>query len=44
MISEDKIIEIFCKIDDFMKEYDQVIEKFSLSTPNKAKKETESQK
>ena len=38
MISEDKIIEIFCKIDDFMKEYDQVIEKFSLSTPNKAKK------
>ena len=38
MISEDKIIEIFCKIDDFMKEYDQIVEQYSLSTLNRVKK------
>jgi hypothetical protein len=38
MISDDKIIEIFCKIDDFMKEYDQIIEEYSLSTSNNVKK------
>jgi len=38
MISEDKIIEIFCKIDDFMKEYDQIIDKYSLSHSNNVKK------
>jgi hypothetical protein len=39
MISDDKIIEIFCKIDDFMKEYDQIIEEYSLSTPNNVRKQ-----
>jgi len=30
MISDDKIIEIFCKIDDFMKEYDEILDKYGL--------------
>ena len=31
MILDDKIIEIFCKVDDFAKEYYQIIEKNSIS-------------
>ena len=38
MISDDKIIEIFCKIDDFMKEYDKIVNKYSLSNSNNIKK------
>jgi len=38
MVSEDKIIEIFCKIDDFMKEYDKIIDKYSVAGSNKVKK------
>jgi len=30
MISDDKIIEIFCEIDDFMKEYDEILDKYGL--------------
>jgi len=30
MDSNDKIIEFFCKIDDFMKEYDKIVEKHGL--------------
>lgn len=38
MVSDDKIIEIFCEIDDFMKEYDKIIDKYSLPHSNKVKK------
>ena len=31
MISDTKIIEIFCKLDDFSKEYNTVIRKNSIS-------------
>jgi len=37
MISDDKIIEIFCKIDNFMKEYDKIIDKYGLEE-SKSKK------
>ncbi len=38
MSSDDKIIEIFCDIDDFMKEYDETIEKFSLTESKSVKR------
>lgn len=38
MLTDDKIIELFCKIDDFMKEYDQTIALNSLSSANVIKR------
>ena len=38
MISDTKIIEIFCKLDDFFKEYDAVIVKNSISDGSTIKK------
>ncbi len=38
MITDDKIIELFCKIDDFMKEYEQTISSNSLPEPNLIKR------
>lgn len=38
MISTDKITEIFCLIDDFTKEFDQIIAKSSISEDNSKKK------
>ena len=37
MISDDKIIEIFCEIDDFMLEYDAVVEKAGIKTNKSVK-------
>lgn len=34
MISEDKIIEIYCELDDFMKEFSAVIENYSVQSTN----------
>ena len=38
MISDAKIIEIFCKLDDFSKEYDAVISKNSISDGSNIKR------
>lgn len=38
MISDSKIIEIFCHLDDFMQEYDQVIAQAGLSTSQTRKR------
>lgn len=38
MIFEDKIIEVFCELDDFNKEYQTVITKNSLCTGSNPKK------
>lgn len=38
MITDDKIIELFCKIDDFMKEYEKTITSNSLSDPSLIKR------
>ena len=37
MITDSKIIEIFCLLDDFSKEYNILITKNSLVDPNKKK-------
>ena len=37
MITDNKIIEIFCLLDDFSKEYNTLVEKNSLLEPNKRK-------
>jgi hypothetical protein len=44
MISDPKIIEIFCNIDDFMKEFDEVLTKNSISDTSLSKNVTENQK
>ncbi|PRM91275.1 IS982 family transposase, partial [Aliarcobacter cryaerophilus] len=38
MISDTKIIEIFCNLDDFMKEFETVLIKNSISESSKVKK------
>jgi hypothetical protein len=38
MISDSKIIEIFCQLDDFMQEYDQVVAKAGISTSQTRKR------
>lgn len=38
MISDSKIIEIFCNIDDFMQEYDQVVAQAGISTSQTKKR------
>ena len=38
MISDTKIIEIFCNLDDFMKEFDTVLTKHSISDVSLPKK------
>ena len=38
MISDDKIIEIFCSLDDFMKEFDSILEKNSIPDGSLTKK------
>ena len=38
MISDTKIIEIFCNLDDFMKEFETVLTKNSISETSEAKK------
>ncbi len=38
MISEDKVIEIFCALDDFSKEYYSVIEKYGIPTQSTKKR------
>ncbi len=37
MITDDKVIEIFCQIDDFMKEYDNVLETYGIPAPQTVK-------
>ena len=37
MITDSKIIEIFCLLDDFSKEYNTLVEKNSLLEPIKRK-------
>ncbi len=37
MITDDKVIEIFCQIDDFMKEYDNVLETYGIPAPQNVK-------
>ncbi len=34
MISEDKIIEIFCFADDFSKLFDKLTKKYTIESPN----------
>ena len=38
MISDDKIIEIFCSLDDFMKEFNSILLKNSISNGSTTKK------
>jgi hypothetical protein len=38
MISDAKIIEIFCNLDDFMKEFDTVLTKNSISNASQPKR------
>jgi uncharacterized FlgJ-related protein len=38
MISNDKIIEIFCSLDDFMKEFNSILDKNSISDGSITKK------
>ncbi len=38
MISDDKIIEIFCNLDDFMKEFDAILTKNGISDASQTKK------
>ncbi len=38
MISNNKIIEIFCNLDDFMKEFDAILTKHSISDTSQPKK------
>ena len=38
MISDTKIIEIFCNLDDFMKEFDAILTKHSISDTSLPKK------
>lgn len=38
MISDDKIIEIFCSLDDFMKEFNSILDKNSISNGSTTKK------
>jgi len=38
MISDDKIIEIFCSLDDFMKEFNSILDKNSISDGSTTKK------
>ncbi len=38
MISESKVIEIYCKIDDFMKDYDATIANYGIKSLNSIKK------
>nr|WP_226789105.1 hypothetical protein [Polaribacter porphyrae] len=38
MISDDKIIEIFCSLDDFMKEFNSILDKNNISDSSTTKK------
>ena len=38
MISDSKIIEIFCSLDDFMKEFNTILQKNSISDGSITKK------
>ncbi len=38
MISDNKIIEIFCSLDDFMKEFNLILDKNSISDGSTTKK------
>ncbi len=44
MISDDKIIEIFCSLDDFMKEFNSILDKNSISDGSQPKNVIESLK